>query len=313
MNSGLTKKEKPLIFIAAQLQFVKTSDELFSGTTPPEEGKKLFNEIFAKNEYFSIKPKRQKGRQIELFIDPFVDNKNLFLGAKIAKSKKIIVPDIQDKHIVERTISSLPFVIMLWDNDSQILLIQQKTTVFADVTLPIQIILLHLNSIIINKGIVAKLYLIKEKGTFWKSIEQFEFIYSLKIDLTAPNIFGSTFKKAEEFTKALQQETNGTEFGITINNDAGKVKLDSKDELIQSISNIIDSGGGNLRISGIKKGNKKKRKERLNLKKWYKNIPVDNKYNDIDYLNSKNISNITSAIKDKYIENKPKDEDKNNS
>ena len=78
-----------MVFIAARIQFVSTKGELFSGMTPPEEGKAIFNQIFAKNEGFSIKPKRPKGRQISVYFDPIcsLDGK-LLNGARIGKSKK---------------------------------------------------------------------------------------------------------------------------------------------------------------------------------------------------------------------------------
>ena len=292
-------KKKPMVFIAARIQFVSTKGELFSGMTPPEEGKAIFNQIFAKNEGFSIKPKRPKGRQISVYFDPIcsLDGK-LLNGARIGKSKKTMFPVLENKHLVERAISTYPFVLMLWDNDSQVMLVQQKSTVFADSTLPIEIAMLYLNSILSAKGLVAKWELVKERGTFWKAIDNFETIYFLRIELVAPNFFGSTHDKAENFIKLLRQETNGTEFSIGISNEEGNVKLDQNDKLIVSLANQIDEGGGNLRITGVRKG--EKRKKRVNLKKQFKFISIDEKYNDVKYLSPQNITEITNEVKEQY-------------
>lgn len=298
-NKEVVLKKKPMVFVGARVQFISTTGDLFSGTTPPEEGKNILNQIFAKSEGFSIKPKRPKGRQISIYFDPVCSSDGLLLrGARIGKSKKMMLQVLQNKHLVEEEISTCPFVVMLWDNGNQVMLIQQKSTVFADTTIPIELIMLHLNSMLSAKGLIAKWELIKEKGTFWRAIETFENIYFLRIELIAPNFFGSTHNKAEEFIKLLRQETNGTEFSIGIANEEGNVKLSQKDKLIISIASQIDEGGGNLRVTGVKKG--EKLKKRLNLKKQFKYITVDEKFNDVKYLSSQNITEITDEVRAQY-------------
>jgi len=298
-TDGNYSRIKPMVFIAARVLFVSTKGELFSGTTPPEEGKTIFNQVFAKTEGFSMKPKRPKGRQVSVYFDPICKTDGqLLYGARIGKSKKTMFSILENKHLIEHEISTYPFILMLWDNDNQVILIQQKSNIFSDATLPLEIIMLHLNSILSLRGLIAKWELVKERGTFWKAIEDFETIYFLKIELIAPNFFGSTHEKAEKFVKLLRQETNGTEFSIGIANEEGNVKLDRNDALIASLANQIDEGGGNLRITGIKKG--EKRKKRANLKKQYKFISVDEKYNDINYFSSKHIIEITEEAKEQY-------------
>jgi len=304
-NNNMSSKKKPMVFIAARIQFVSTTGDLFSGLTPPEQGKAIFNQVFAKPEGFLIKPRRPKGRQISIYFDPICSPDGALLeGARIGKSKKTMFPVLENKHLIEREISTYPFVLMLWDDESQVILVQQKSTVFADAILPIELIMLHLNSILSAKGVVAKWELVKEKGSFWKAIETFETIYLLKIELIAPNFFGSTHEQAEKFIKLLKQETNGTEFSIGIANEEGKVKLDPNDKLMASIADQIDEGGGNLKVTGIKKG--EKRRKRVNLKKQFKYITADEKFNNVEYLSPQNLTGITKEVKDQY---KSKDDD----
>ena len=296
---------KPLVFVAAQVQFISTSGELWSGLTPPEEGKELFNEVFAKSEVFSFKPKRARGRQVEIFFDPICDKEGKkLLGAKIARTKRMNYSDIENKHFVQKTISIYPFVLMLWDSNNQVLLVEQKSTVFADVTLPIQLVLLYLNSFLNTRGLIAKWEFIREKGTFWKTISDFEEIFLLKIELIGPNFLGSTCKKAGELLKLLKNETNGTEFSMEIKNENGKVKLDQEDELTQSVAEHVDLGGGNLRILGIKKEEKTRRKRKVNLKKQYKYIQLDQKFDNLDYLKPEKVTEIIEEVRIKRISRK---------
>ena len=48
----------------------------------------------------------------------------------------------------------------------------------------------------------------------------------------------------------------------------------------------------------VKKG--EKRKKRLNLKKQFKYITVDEKFNDVKYLSSQSITEITDEVRGQY-------------
>ncbi len=67
-SDNISSKRKRMTFIVAQVQFVSTKGELFSGLTPPEQSKIIFNETFAKKEGFYIKPSRPRGKPLAIYI-----------------------------------------------------------------------------------------------------------------------------------------------------------------------------------------------------------------------------------------------------
>ncbi|PIQ78104.1 MAG: hypothetical protein COV79_05610 [Parcubacteria group bacterium CG11_big_fil_rev_8_21_14_0_20_41_14] len=94
-------------------------------------------------------------------------------------------------------------------------------------------------------------------------------------------------------------------------NEDGQVKLNSSDKLIASIADQIDNGGGNLKITGFKKDKKSRGRRRFNLRKKYRYIQIDEKFDDVKYLKSEKIIEITEELKDKYTLKKDGHKDEN--
>jgi len=146
-----------------------------------------------------------------------------------------------------------PFIYIILDVARQIMLVQEKRSVFQDFETPKNRMESFLNDQLEYIGITVLLKPITNKKDFFKEVRTLDKIYDFGITLNAPNLFKGRHK-ANEFVKEVHEEYNFTEFKLWFKNQVGNLKL-LKENTEEFIS-LVASGGGRYFLKGLRNGKK---------------------------------------------------------
>jgi hypothetical protein len=176
----------------------------------------------------------------------------VYIG-ELAKEEIYTKPVEGETSITETQDLRTPFVYLIVDINKQILLIQDKTTVFQDIELTKTKIESFLTENLSKNSISVYLEPITDKKDFWQELAELGDIAITDLDLTlnAPNLFRGRFA-ANEFVREIYEELNITEVTLKFKNRIGKLKVMSQN--LGDYVALASSGGGKYLLKGIKNG-----------------------------------------------------------
>ena len=193
------------------------------------------------------------------FIPPEPDNH--LLAFKLGRRRAIKVSkydyDYNKKEFSETSDTTQPNVLVLWDSDQQVILVERNTSVFKDYETVFKSIGYHFNNLVYTYELIINVIPLTEEMEFWKFIDMYEYIYRINFQLIAPNFFGNTQKSVKEMLDAVTDEYSATELSTQIANPMGDLKVSDSDTKIISFLNWIKEGGGRWSINAMRKGGKK--------------------------------------------------------
>ena len=197
---------------------------------------------------------------------------------ELAKEETQSIPTEGETKVEETIINSTPYVYVVIDNnkDKQIVLIQDKTSVFSDVNTTRGKIEHFFNDKMRDHSISIVLLPISDNREFWHEVDNATVITELDIKLNGPNMFGGRFEAAD-FVGEIYKDFNITEVDIKLKNKGGKLKI--LRENVQSFIKLVASGGGSYVLKMKKNGKLDSLKsDDLTERKTFK----ENKAQDID-------------------------------
>lgn len=185
---------------------------------------------------------------------------------KFSKEKHIVTHDARTDDIVEQDLPDYPFIYMLISLDRQIVLLENKSSVFISPFSAQRCIENFFTNFVKQNDYLVKLDEIQYEDKFWEIVERAEQIYSLKLNLKSPNIFGARYK-ANEFLKEQREYYNNTEMNVELKNDEGNLTL--LRENLEDFIKYISAGGGRYLILLKEKGIYQRIKSIINIRKSY--------------------------------------------
>lgn len=200
---------------------------------------------------------------IDLLFGNFIlsEPDNQLLAFKLGRSKAIEVSkydyDYNKKEFLEISDTTQPNVLVLWDSDQQVILVERNTSVFQKYETVLKSIECHFNNLLGGYELIVNVIPLTEEMEFWKFIGMYDYIYKIDFQLIAPNFFGNTQKSVKEMLVAVEDEYNATELSTQIANPTGAIEVSDSDTRINSFLNWIKEGGGRWLIDVMRKGGKK--------------------------------------------------------
>ena len=167
------------------------------------------------------------------------------------------VHDEEKAEIVESREPNYPFVYVIIDTQKQIVLLENKTTIYPTINSCKNAFKAFVITFIHNLNYSFSMDEITNLSTFWETIKNADKIYELKLNLKSPNLFGSALT-TNELLKTLKTDYNNDELDMSLKNADGNLSI-TQEKLGDAID-YAGGGGGHWQISLIRKGQTTKTK-----------------------------------------------------
>lgn len=171
----------------------------------------------------------------------------------LAKEESYIKPTEGDLNVIQVTDVRTPFIYIIIDMTRQIILIQEKSTVFTSEYAQARL-QDYFSQKLAASNVTVDIEPIIDKNTFWEEVEDADSIEEFDITLNAPNLFRGRFE-ASKFVQEVYEDFNISEFTIKLKNKLGHLKL--MKENIQDFIALASAGAGTFVLKVIKDGQKK--------------------------------------------------------
>jgi len=237
-------------------------ENIFSYHKFNDEGRlELFKECFLIDKEYEYREKEDKENKIILTVANIACHKDIYSG-KFGKKKITKLPEKNSTGQIEQVNhTTWPHLDFFCNLQKQILLVQSSTT---DLNLSPQAICRYFHFIAnknLNKIDEAKYSYeicfesIIEEGSFWKTIDNSDKIYSIEIKLNSPNMLGMGDDAANAL-KELKNEFNQSEYKLLLKNKKGELNIKKNKEL-KSYIEYAEKGGGEWKVVSSTNGNNK--------------------------------------------------------
>jgi len=222
------------------------------------------------------------------------------LGKYKAISKKKF-DDTEREHYTEPDISS-PWVTFLIDRIEQVIIIEKNSSVFTNYESLFNSIEDHLNNLLAEYDLAVSIAPITLPHDFWKSIAEYDSIYTANFELFMPNLFGNTNESAERILSEAREKYNANKLTEQIDNDDGALKLSQNDYEINTWLDWIGKGGGKWFIKCKKGASKRytKIKSTKEASTFSTSTDIELNYDDLIIK----VKNIVSELRKYYLTKK---------
>lgn len=161
---------------------------------------------------------------------------------KLSKLSYVENFDLTPNDIVESKIENWPYVEFLCDPlVNQVFIIRIIPGIVDDAARAKTVLNKIFSEIIKGTGYEIIFEPIIRPAAFWSMVNECEKIYSVKLHLLSPNLFGAN-SKANEMLKELVRDVNNTDADIKVSNRKGELRV--KDENFGSYIVYVEQGGG---------------------------------------------------------------------
>ena len=206
---------------------------------------------------------------------------------------------LYDKDFASHIEDNYPPVVWFWDRNEQVVLVEQKTSVFTKAEQSAKafkdISALFLGQYVVHAEIFPKL----TDDAFWETYEMLSHVYRVEFELAAPNMFGETKKELGDFLKKVTKQTNASDFQPTFINRRGNLRL-LKSKWVQAMQDWINDGAGAWLVVGRKSiADRMRRYRSQNMAKTI-NYPAQISESDLSELSSEDIQIILEQLRSKY-------------
>lgn len=241
---------------------------------------------------------RAKERDDEYSIKVYInDHVNGYMAGVISKKSSV---KLHDRNFEIHNEEDFPPVIWLWDRSEQVILVENKTSVFSSANVAAKTFSNISNNIILAEhGFRAHVHPKTVENAFWETFESFEYVSEVKFNLAAPNLFGSTKKEIGDFLHEVVDETNASEFSPVFKNPDGNLNL-KPSSWLNAMVDWVKDGAGTWSIRG-KRTHKDKYKN-IGSKTRAKLLVIDGNITELELENYKpqDIAEIVEMIRHRY-------------
>lgn len=133
---------------------------------------------------------------------------------------------VEDEIDIKKTdILEARYVYLIIDIKNQILLIEDKKSIFQDFKTAIKLINTFINEKIKEYNYHLNIFPLATKYTFWQSVSEAEKIYQLTLKLNAPNMAFFANRSTQRILKAIKDEVNNDELDLIFKNSDGNLEV----------------------------------------------------------------------------------------
>lgn len=133
---------------------------------------------------------------------------------------------VEDEIDIKKTdILEARYVYLIIDIKNQILLIEDKKSIFQDFKTAINLINNFINEKIKEYNYHLNIFPLATKYTFWQSVSEAEKIYQLTLKLNAPNMAFFANRSTQKILKAIKEEVNNDELDLVFKNSDGNLEV----------------------------------------------------------------------------------------
>lgn len=184
----------------------------------------------------------------------------------------------------------------------------QKILVERDVNYDVFIAVIKniMNKFFKNYDAAININCITQENEFWKKVEEFNEIKSVKFDLTVPNLFAAN-NAAIDFLKSLSEEMGATNISINITNPEGNLNVDR--EKLKYLSEYSSAGGGIIELKGK---NEDKKSKTINTYQEIVRTQIELSLTKSNILCKKSIEKIKSLMQESESTNNLKEKNSEN-
>lgn len=171
----------------------------------------------------------------------------------LAKEENYIKPTEGDLNVIQVPDIRTPFIYVIIDMVRQIILIQEKSTVFTSEYAQARL-QDYFTQKLAASNVTVDIEPIIDKKTFWDEVNDADSVEEFDITLNAPNLFRGRFE-ASKFVQEVYEDFNISEFTIKLKSKLGHLKL--MKENVQDFIALASAGAGTFVLKVIKDGQKK--------------------------------------------------------
>jgi len=241
---------------------------------------------------------RAKERDDEYSIKVYInDHVNGYMAGVISKKSSV---KLYDRNFEIHNEEDFPPVVWLWDRNEQVILVENKTSVFSSANVAAKAFSNISNSITLaDRGVRAHVHPKTVDSAFWDVFESFEYVSEVKFNLAAPNLFGSTKKEIGEFLHEVVDETNASEFSPVFKNPDGNLNL-KPSSWLNAMVDWVKDGAGTWNIRG--KRSLKDKYKSIGSKTRAKLLVIDGNITELELENytPRDVAEIVEMIRHRY-------------
>jgi len=203
------------------------------------------------------------------------------------------IHDEEKAEIVESREPNYPFVYVIIDTHKQIVLLENKTTIYPTIDSCKNAFKAFVIAFIHNLNYSYSMDEITNLSTFWETIKNADKIFELKLNLKSPNLFGSALA-TNALLKGIKEDFNNDELDMSLKNTDGNLSI-TQEKLGDAID-YAGGGGGHWQLLLIRKGHTTKTKVISN--KSVKTIEVTNFEDEIRLFGNHEIIEKLMGLED---------------
>jgi len=237
---------------------------------------------------------RNDDYSIKVYIN---DPINGYLAGIISKKSSV---KLHDRNFEIHNEEDFPPVIWLWDRSEQVILLENKRSVFSSANVAAKAFSKISNNIVLaERGVRAHVNPKTVDSAFWEVFESFEYVSEVKFNLSAPNLFGSTKKEIGDFLHEVVDETNASEFSPVFKNPDGNLNL-KPSSWLNAMVDWVKDGAGTWNIRG--KRSLKDQYKSIGSNTRAKLLVIDGNITELELENYKpqDVAEIIEMIRDRY-------------
>lgn len=205
-----------------------------------------------------------------------------------------------DRNFTAHTEENYPPVLWFWDRSEQVILVENKTSVFSSAAIAAKTFSHIANNIILSEsGFRAHVHPKLIESAFWDTFNSFQYVSEVRFTLAAPNIFGNTKKEIGDFLHEVVDETNASEFTPIFKNADGNLNL-KRSKWLDAMIDWVKDGAGNWSIKG--RNNFRDRYKSITSKQRAKILMIDNQITELEMENysSSDVAEIIEMLQERY-------------
>jgi hypothetical protein len=191
---------------------------------------------------------RAKKREDDYSIKVYIyEETQGYMAGVISKRSNV---QLHDREFEIYNEDNYPPVVWFWDREEQVILVENKPSVFSSAAVAAKTFSNISNNIVLaESGLRAHIAPKLIESAFWETFNSFKYVNEVRFNLTAPNMFGSTKKEIGDFLHEVVEETNASEFAPVFKNKDGNLNL-KQSSWLNAMVDWVKEGAGNWSIKG---------------------------------------------------------------
>lgn len=225
------------------------------------------------------------------------DHINGYMAGVISKRSKV---KLHTREFQEHDEEDFPPVVWLWDREEQVILVENKTSVFSSASVAAKSFSKIANNLYLaEKALRAHIEPKTTESAFWEAFDSFAHVKEVSFSLSAPNLFGSTKKEIGDFLHEVVDETNASEFSPVFKNKDGNLSL-KPSSWLNAMVDWVKEGAGSWKIKG--KSSHKEKYKVISSQSKAKVLIVKGSISEVQLegYGHEEVAEILSMLRDEY-------------